>query len=132
MIFERKENRNTRKKNPRSTGEINYGNSTHMKRKSRPSPRFPWLKELIARYSHCAFLFMQVDLKCPWWMTYLQDIVDSKNPGDHIVSERLIDKIKSDLNAARNVQEHGSLSMADRYDFRSVQHDRTNINYGKD
>jgi hypothetical protein len=50
-------------------------------------------------------------------MTYLQNIIDRKNPGDEIVSERLVDKVKSDLTAVRNVQEFGYLSMADRYDF---------------
>ena len=31
FILERDENRSTRRKNPRSTGVINYGNSSHMK-----------------------------------------------------------------------------------------------------
>ncbi|CAB3995131.1 E3 ubiquitin- ligase SHPRH, partial [Paramuricea clavata] len=64
----------------------------------------------------------KVDLKCPWWMTYLQDIIDRKNPGDEIVSERLVDKVKSDLTAVRNVQEFGYLSMADSFsDLRGLQ-----------
>jgi hypothetical protein len=49
-------------------------------------------------------------------MTYLQDIIDRKNPGDELVSNRLIDKIKTDLTAVRNTQEHGYVSMTKRYD----------------
>ena len=72
------------------------------------------MKLSLGIHSH----YFQVDLKCPWWMTYLQDIIDRKNPGDEIVSERLIDKIKTDLTVVRNLQEHGSISMADRYECR--------------
>ena len=51
-------------------------------------------------------------------MTYLENIIDSeKNQGDKSKSERLVDKIKSDLTAGRNVQEYDSLSIADRYGF---------------
>lgn len=50
-------------------------------------------------------------------MTYLQDIVDNGKQGDRTTSERLVDKVKSDLTAVRNVQEFDSLSIADRYDF---------------
>ena len=50
-------------------------------------------------------------------MTYVQNIIKSENPADVFTSERLVDKIKSDLTAVRNVQESGHLSMADRYEF---------------
>ena len=51
-------------------------------------------------------------------MTYLQDIVDNgRNQGDKTASERLLDRVKSDLTAVRNVQEFDSVSIADRYDF---------------
>ena len=51
-------------------------------------------------------------------MTYLQDIVDNgRNQGDKTASERLVDRVKSDLTAVRNVQEFDSVSIADRYDF---------------
>ena len=51
-------------------------------------------------------------------MAYLENIIDSeKNQGDKSTSERLVDKVKSDLTAGRNVQEYDSLSIADRYGF---------------
>ena len=54
-----------------------------------------------------------MDFKCPWWATFLEDIVSSEeNLAERKLPERLIGKVKDDLLSMNNSGE--SLNMADR------------------